>query len=815
MKVLSLPPFGLPPTFVLLTACLMISGGECADNRYSTCQPLSRVCSETNDAGVCTRYTNTFRCIAENPEKDRCQINTPSSLRASSGLEGCQSLETTCSVKDDAGLCLETQTTLTCDRKPSGIGLTVGEPKVTFSWRVVRDPNFDPEHLDDGCLITSQRCTDSIPREIPLDNAPGETVTANPSCWEKTYQISCPSSEAASSCKKLEDAGCRKISDIVCERTENGHCVRWSASYRCSGTEINGDDIVTDEEIQKPGDVVEDASDCDRTVADANREGLTCEAIERQCVTPGNRPELPCRDYQVTLRCTGQGGDGCAALKKMTDGGRCLQEGDTRCEERNPDGTCRRESAVFLCGESVAVATVKPASLIEEKTVDNWTDDPVCHLPPPETAKPLTTTSTGDELSGCVKTSALCSEGPGIRFVNGLPEWRSCWATTETWTCTSSLDDECRELANRKECKLVSERCADEDDRTETGGCRRPTRVYRCRQPGTSGVIGEVCDGQTCIAGVCRPTDGEANNSDFINGLVQLEIGRQAASYGNPLANRFFQGSLASCKDRKGASSCCKAEYASDTSNAAFSVLIGYGIGAGVDYIRYLGSPYVYDMLSWSESTEPLLKALYGKAGPAGFSPSFSYWGATVSWSASAGWGFNFSPGLFMASAAAHFVGRYTSCNAEDVKTSMAKGQRLCHFVGTRCEKKVAGLGCVETSERYVCFNSRLARIIHEQGRAQLQRGWGSADNPDAKGFTLEELEKLDFGAMDLSEFTADIIRELSHSSGLSEKEAIARANERIAAMIKQELAPTAPVAGSIGTRAGSQPTQQSTLLRK
>ena len=93
--------------------------------------------------------------------------------------------------------------------------------------------------------------------------------------------------------------------------------------------------------------------------------------------------------------------------------------------------------------------------------------------------------------------------------------------------------------------------------------------------------------------------------------------------------------------------------------------------------------------------------------------------------------------------AAAQFMDRYQSCDAGDQRTAMAKGQRLCHFVGTTCDKKVAGLGCVKTTEHHVCFNSRLARIINEQGRPQLGPDFGTAIRPDSRGFTIEEMEKM------------------------------------------------------------------------
>ncbi|AVL47373.1 hypothetical protein CEP74_06175 [Campylobacter jejuni subsp. doylei] len=54
-------------------------------------------------------------------------------------------------------------------------------------------------------------------------------------------------------------------------------------------------------------------------------------------------------------------------------------------------------------------------------------------------------------------------------------------------------------------------------------------------------------------------------------------------------------------------------------------------------------------------------------------------------------------------------------------------------------------------------FTSKLARIINEQGRPQLAKGWGSAESPECKGFTPEEFQKLDFSKIDMSEFFGEI----------------------------------------------------------
>jgi|GEM_PF-983095 len=78
----------------------------------------------------------------------------------------------------------------------------------------------------------------------------------------------------------------------------------------------------------------------------------------------------------------------------------------------------------------------------------------------------------------------------------------------------------------------------------------------------------------------------------------------------------------------------------------------------------------------------------------------------------------------------------------------------LCTNLGEYCSKKI-NLGftkvCVQKSQGYCCFGSKLARVIHEQGRGQLGIEWGSAKSPNCRGFTIDEFQKLDFSKIDLN----------------------------------------------------------------
>ncbi|WP_170163830.1 conjugal transfer protein TraN [Eilatimonas milleporae] len=95
-------------------------------------------------------------------------------------------------------------------------------------------------------------------------------------------------------------------------------------------------------------------------------------------------------------------------------------------------------------------------------------------------------------------------------------------------------------------------------------------------------------------------------------------------------------------------------------------------------------------------------------------------------------------------------------CDAQDMETAALDGSGMCHFINTYCVARIPFIGCVQKARSYCCFNSKLGRIIHQQGRAQLRafnEGWGEPKDPICRGFTPAEFQALNFADMDLSEY--------------------------------------------------------------
>ncbi len=92
-------------------------------------------------------------------------------------------------------------------------------------------------------------------------------------------------------------------------------------------------------------------------------------------------------------------------------------------------------------------------------------------------------------------------------------------------------------------------------------------------------------------------------------------------------------------------------------------------------------------------------------------------------------------------------------CSASERELARERHAGNTHYLGTRCAKKTLFGICIRYEKVWCTFGSKLGRILQEQGRRQLGRGWG-----DCRGFSVAEIESIDFGSLDLSEFTANLM---------------------------------------------------------
>ena len=91
-----------------------------------------------------------------------------------------------------------------------------------------------------------------------------------------------------------------------------------------------------------------------------------------------------------------------------------------------------------------------------------------------------------------------------------------------------------------------------------------------------------------------------------------------------------------------------------------------------------------------------------------------------------------------------------SSCSSKEKLLNQRRKKGLCHYVGTYCAKKVLGQ-CIKKQSTYCCWGSKLLKVFHEQGRPQIGMGWGSPKKPLCRGFSIEEIQRIDFSKLEHS----------------------------------------------------------------
>ena len=97
------------------------------------------------------------------------------------------------------------------------------------------------------------------------------------------------------------------------------------------------------------------------------------------------------------------------------------------------------------------------------------------------------------------------------------------------------------------------------------------------------------------------------------------------------------------------------------------------------------------------------------------------------------------------------------ACSQDEMKLDIKDRMGFCHNVGSYCSSSFLGI-CKTRRTTYCCFESKLSRVLQEQGRTQINKPWGKPKTEQCKGFTIAELQQLDLSQMDFTEVYADFL---------------------------------------------------------
>ncbi len=354
-------------------------------------------------------------------------------------------------------------------------------------------------------------------------------------------------------------------------------------------------------------------------------------------------------------------------------------------------------------------------------------------------------------------TPERCVDGPSTKVINGRQVTRACWTYETTVTCSGTAGQSACAPLVAQGCIPAGTTCRQTNP--VTGTCEVFEDSYTCPTAAQTATGASNCPSSVfCFQGNCfdvsRPPD-----ADFGRSLSMLEAAREAGVYLDTSQMQVFKGEQNRCRERL-LKNCCYAD--------------GAGAGMTNQSLFGTGSRLVYDILMNSENQQFIYQGMSAVLLGGGFSGSFTAYGVTVAVNGAAipagsvavysgqSMVVAFDPWSLVIAVIIYIILSMMSCNEEEGKLAMKEGAKLCHTVGTWCSTCFMVLGvcvsCTEHTTSKCCFNSMLARIINEQGRAQVGKGWGSAQSADCSGFTVAQLQSLNFAAMDLTEFYASLV---------------------------------------------------------
>ena len=650
---------------------------------------------------------------------------------------------------------------------------------------------FVDQAVAGDCRLESSTCVDSTASKT----ISGVVVTLADvgGCWEYQDTYTCIKPDSIDYCSALTAAGCAQTSSTCSDTAFNSTCNTYTKTFRCGSSQGTPTNTVRLDNTYTLATDTADTSQCSsyaqnsrcRLAAHTCVDSTPCKVDPSGAtvclagVTPpagGLNSTATCWSYQDDYSCIAENHiDYCAAIK-ATQG--CALVSST-CDSTAFDESCNQYTRQYQCTN--VTASTSATMVVELNTsytiTSNTLDTSQC--------------TSFAQSSNCVHAATTCTDSTPCKTINGLqvclttvsplPDGAqssgdSCWARSEDYTCAgTTLINDCQELIDRG-CTQVSSQCIDQLD---SGTCDMSERTYSCQTSPASQTQRTVCDQRSfCQGGSgCFDTSNPADQ-DFGKAMASMEAAREAGVYGAD--QRLFKGVGEQCRKKLfGLVNCCKkgGGGAARSNNVLMSTAV-QGAFAGGQMAINAGSKYMFDFMypQYSSYIEAGAQAMISSEvlfTPTNFTPSFSFYGMTFStgtvtsgllggpvYSLGSLGSFNlyFDPYSLAAAVAIQLISELLSCEQSEQLLAMHRDANLCVHVGSFCSARVPIIKtCIEQAESYCCFNSRLARIINEQGRGQVGKGWGSAEGPDCSGFTTAEFEQLDFSRIDMSEFVQEI----------------------------------------------------------
>ncbi|MAF04707.1 conjugal transfer protein TraN [Herbaspirillum sp.] len=397
----------------------------------------------------------------------------------------------------------------------------------------------------------------------------------------------------------------------------------------------------------------------------------------------------------------------------------------------------------------------------------------------------------------------LCLAGVSLP-AGAISVAQTCWKYSYQYACSdpASSVNTCGAYETDKKCQLLTTKCL--DTVKETGQCSSWSYTYKCETKAAETGKQLQCSGTGLFDDTNVPKPNNANDN-FSKAALAMEIQREMTVYSQSGQTSIFSGTKESCtKGYFGAKNCCKGIPGAQSN---LSVVQSLGVQAAYGAVKYAGqvavdtvSPYVFDaMFSSGLFSDGMMTSIAGSSSSilseggnlatnfAGNGLTFGAYGFTygtgtfVAGDAMAGTSvlmegssgyLAFNPYVLVASLVFQYVMSLMNCTQEEQMLGMHKQANLSVYVGEQCINSILG-SCLEYQDDYCSFNSVLAKIINQQGKAQL-----GLDFSSCSGLSIDQVTKLDFSKVDFSEFAATMLEQAK--KGMPSSSAISNAYQSV-----------------------------------
>jgi conjugal transfer mating pair stabilization protein TraN len=406
----------------------------------------------------------------------------------------------------------------------------------------------------------------------------------------------------------------------------------------------------------------------------------------------------------------------------------------------------------------------------------------------------------------CIETSRTCTQGAQTRTISGIAVYKDCWAYSVNYSCYTEgqYTDNCAAIKGIATCSQLSSNC---QTNLASGACSSYYNKYSCTAPIANlaslnltlvsqdqHIISEVLDDSAC--------NSYANNSDcktsgelscvsgaqtrVINGLsvardcweynkqysCKAEFIDDCADYEDSCT---LKNNICLTSDSSGNCTYYTNTYSCPIPSAEVNVSCGsqnyITFNQNQDFGKAAASLAMLQE-SAKELNKDSLTTFNGNAGKCskdaiGFSNCCKMGG----WSEDASYVTSYAGTITTPSSA--IIDALASCSSKEKDLSYLRANRMCVYIGSYCDKEESLTGlCLSKKESYCCFNSKLSRLINEQGRPQIGKGWGLPKAPDCSGININDLQRIDFNKIDFSELYEDFLKitTVPNSAAMSSK---------------------------------------------